>query len=171
MNHRLGAPRRSDISHDINERGEQMDTEHEFMEIAVSDHEVVEGTQDSLDLNLTEEGAQSVESGLQEAKGAARNEFAEHDGKLEHIQDENTGLERDINERERSGESDLNRTETSRTQIEVRQVVDHMERVLDSLREDLDFLRGEGTRTKDLREQSEQEQAALRSRLGMGGEK
>ena len=168
MSQRIGTPRRSDISHDIDEHGKQMDMEHEFLGTAVSDHEIVEGTLDSLDLNITEEGAQSVESGLQSAEGAARNEFTEHDGKLEHVQDESSGLETDINERERSGESDLNRTETSRTQVEVREVIDHMERVLDSLHEDLDFLRGEGTRTKELRDQSEQEQAALRSRLGMG---
>ncbi len=169
MSNRMGMPHRSDITQDIGDSEKRMDLENDFMETAVADHEVVEGTIYAIALDITEEGAQSVETELRSAEDAARSEFNDHDRELERVQGENTDIETDLKTRETSGEGDLKQTETSRTRVEVRNVIDHMERVIDALREDVEFLRTEGERTKDTREESEREQAALQARFGTGG--
>ena len=169
MRNRREAPRRSDIAREIDEHGEKMTEQEEFMETATSDAEEVRDTLDSVELDTTQDGAVEVEANLTAADNEAKTEFQGHDETLERVHDGSAEFEGDLGERETAGESNQERVEMARNSVEIRNVLDHVQRTLEAIKEDVAFLRENREHAETQREDSKRTMDELRARIAQRG--
>jgi hypothetical protein len=168
MSKKLEAPRRSEITEKIDESGELMDEQEDAADEAASDVETTERTLDDLDLGTTADGAEQVERHLQEAGDQASGEFSEHERELQDLHEDGADHERELDEREQGGESDLDRADDAKGELNSAEVLSRVEQAVEAIREDIAFLKEESERSRRNREESEQLLADLRDRLGLG---
>lgn len=165
----MDLPKRSDVKRRIDDDKERMVTKEHAMEEGADDIGTARDTLGALELDTTEEGALSVSDEIENAEREAHDFFDEREVELEEVHSESEEHGDELDTREASGESDLKRIESSDDALHLDATLDRFAKALESLTEDVEFLRDEAERNRVLREQSDLRRDALRARAEQKG--
>ena len=162
-------PTRGEVTDSVQKHGDEMTEKGGEMDITTSDVEVTRETMESLDLGGTVEGADEVESSIQEAEDVTVDIFEEQDAELEDIQSDTEEDEQELRERSDTSESDLGKVSDASGRIETHETVSELVKTKEGLLRDIEFLDENADRDREAREESERIQQELENRVRGGG--
>lgn len=160
------ALRRSDITERIDDSERSMSEAEDSVEETVDDGEIVERTEDAVDISTTEDGGQDVRRHLEDAGDAVNEAYDERDGRLEELQNESAEFKEDIGERAEAAETNERTVAESQKLMRVREAVEQIDRSLDVIREETSFLTENREAIDRLKEASVNRRKALQARHG-----
>lgn len=170
MRNKSDAPTRGDVSERVEKNKEQMDEKVNDLDLIATDAETVRGTLESLDLNGTSEGSDSVESAIEEAEEVTIEKFDEEDEALQEVHSDMEDFEGELQERTDSSESDSERVSEAVGQITTEETKGELEQAKSEICDDIDFLNEQNETAREAREENTQLQQEHRSRV-QGGKK
>ena len=162
-------PTRGEVTDSVQKCGDDMTEKGGEMDITTSDVEVTRETMESLDFGGTVEGADEVESSIQEAEDVTVDIFEEQDAELEDIQSDTEEDEQGLRERSDTSESDLGKVSDASGRIETQETVNELVKTKEGLLRDIEFLDENADQDRDSREESERIQQELENRVRGGG--
>ena len=165
MRKRNDVPTRNELTETIEKQEDDMSEKAEELETTVSDVETVRDTLDSLDFGGTAEGADEVETSIENAEDVTVEVFERQDEGLEEIQGDVEDYESELQGRHGSSESDLGKLSDASGHVETQETVNELVNSKEGLLRDIEFLSGQTDRAKEARDESERVQNELQGRL------
>jgi hypothetical protein len=162
-------PTRHELSDQIQEHDNGMETKEIDLDKIASDVETVRGTLENLDFSGTSEGAEEVERSIEAAEDVTVQEFDKEDEELEQLQSESQEFEDGIQDRRESSESDIGKITDAAVKIETKETVNQLEKAKEAALRDMEFLSEQIERARSAREKSNAAQEKLQSRVRAGG--
>ena len=161
-------PTHDEVEETVENHGEEMSEKAEELEVLTEDTETVRDTHEALDLEMTAEGAEELESLVDTAEDETVEIFDSEDSNLEDIQSEVEDYENELDERHDSAESDLGELSDASGQIETQETINVLADAKSAVLEDMDFLKENNQEEEDAREENEQIQQELKNRINSG---
>ena len=161
-------PTHNEVEETVENHGEEMSEKAEELEVLTEDTETVRDTHEALDLEMTAEGAEELESLVDTAEDETVENFDSEDSNLEDIQSEVEDYENELDERHDSAESDLGELSDASGQIETQETINVLADAKSAVLEDMDFLKENNQEEEDAREENEQIQQELKNRINSG---
>lgn len=165
MRKRSDLSSRGEINDNIDKHREDMSVKEDELEIVASDTETVRSTLENLDFGGTEEGADAVESAIEQAEHVTVDIFEQKDSDLEVIQSDTEGYKDELQGHSETAESDLGKISDAGSQVQTGETIEKLADARDNVTEDRDFLNDQVDRAREAREESEQRQQELESRV------
>ena len=148
---------------DIGEKDMQ-EKETDLDKIA-SDVERVRQTIAKLDFGGTAEGTEQLESSIETAEDVTGSVFDKENEELEQIQDKGKEYETEIEERETTSNSDLEKISSTSAKINTKETINELVNAKEAVLRDIDFLSEQIKRARDAREKSDATQRQLEERV------
>lgn len=161
-------PTHNDVEETVQEHDEKMDEKVDELEVYTEDTETVRETQESLELETTLEGAESVENDIDAAEDVTVEIFDREDDVLEELQDDTQEYADELQERHDTGESDLEKISDASGRTETPETVNKYADAKTSALEEMDFLKDNNEKAEEARQESEQAQQELENRINAG---
>lgn len=161
-------PTRSEIEENVEKHKETMSEHVDALEIYASDTETVRDTRDSLDLDITADGADQVLDSVDNAEDVTVDAFEQEDDNLDQTMDEAQDYVDELNERQDSGRDDLEKISDASGRIETSQTVDELAHAKASVMEDMDFLDENEKKAEEAHNETEQAKRELQQRINSG---
>ena len=161
-------PTRGEVSERVEKNKEQMDEKVNDLDLIATDAETVRGTLDSLALNGTSEGSDSVESAIEEAENVTVEKFDEEDEALQEVQSDMEDFEGELQERTDSSESDSEKVSEGIGQITTEETKGELEQAKSDICDDIEFLKEQDESAREAREENTQLQQEYRNRVQGG---
>lgn len=161
-------PTRNEIEGNVEKHKENMSEQVDELDICATDTETVRDTRDSLDVDITAEGAEQVLESIDNAEDVTVEEFEREDDNLEQIIDEVKEYTDELGEREDSAREDLEVVSDASSRIETQQTVDELAHTKAALMEDMDFLEDNEREAEDAHNETEQARRDLQQRINAG---
>jgi len=169
MRRKSDAPTRGEITEKIDTQKTDMSEKAEELDTIATDTETVRETLESLDFEGTSEGADEVESAIEQAEDVTVEIFDTEDENLEEIQSDSEEYEGELQERTDSSESDLDKISDAAGNIETQETVGELDNAEASVSSDIEFLNEQDETAREAREENERLQQEHRSRVQGGG--
>jgi len=169
MRRKSDAPTRGEITEKIDTQKTDMSEKAEELDTIATDTETVRETHESLDFEGTSEGADEVESAIEQAEDVTVEIFDTEDENLEEIQSDSEEYEGELQERTDSSESDLDKISDAAGNIETQETVGELDNAEASVSSDIEFLNEQDETAREAREENERLQQEHRSRVQGGG--
>ncbi|MCO6438484.1 MAG: hypothetical protein J5J06_15445 [Phycisphaerae bacterium] len=161
---------RGDITETVEKHDQEYKEKTEALERDAEDHRVESEVIDGMEAGGTSEGVEEVTASLQEAKETTEQEFADDGAALEQAQGEGEEFEGELKERTESDEGDLQKIGDARQQVHSDSATSRIEQAESETREDIEFLQGEEERSRQSRENAQQQHEQLKQIVqGTGG--
>jgi hypothetical protein len=168
MRRKGDTPTRSEVTETVEKHKDDMSEKVEELDTIATDTETVRDTLESLDFGGTSDGAEEVESAIDQAEDVTVEIFDREDENLEEIQGDTEEYEGELQERTDSSESDLDKVSDAAGKIETQETVGELENAKAAVSSDIEFLREQDETAKQAREENEQLQQNHRSRVQGG---
>jgi len=168
MRKRSDAPTRSEVTETVEKHKDDMSEKVEELDTIATDTETVRETLESLDFEGTSEGADEVESAIEQAEDVTVEIFDREDENLEEIQSGTEEYEGELQERTDSSESDLDKISDAGGRIETQEAVGKLGDAEAAVSSDIEFLNEQDETARQAREENEQLQQGHRSRVQGG---
>ena len=169
MRRKSDAPTRGEITEKIDTQKTDMSEKAEELDTIATDTETVRETLESLDFEGTSEGADEVESAIEQAEDVTVEIFDTEDENLEEIQSDAEEYEGELQERTDSSESDLDKISDAAGEIETQETVSELNNAEAAVSSDIEFLNEQDETAREAREENERLQQEHRSRVQGGG--
>jgi chromosome segregation ATPase len=130
-----------------------------------SDVEKVRQTITTLDFGGTAEGTEQLESSIEKAEDVTASVFDKENEELEQIQDKGKEYETEIEERETTSNSDLEKISSTSAKINTKETINELVNAKEAVLRDIDFLSEQIKRAKEAREKSDATQRQLEERV------
>ena len=168
MTKRSDLPTHSEIEETVEKNDDEMSEKIEELEVLTEDTETVRDARDALQLETSADGAEELESLVDAAEDETIEIFEGEDSNLEDIQTEAGDYASELDERHGSAESDLGELSDASGRIETSETVNRLADAKVSVLQEMDFLGDNNQKAEDAREESEQAQQELNSRINSG---
>ena len=162
-------PSRSEVKELLDKSKEDMREKETDLDKIACDVETVRKTLESLNFEGTAEGSEEIEGAIKGAEEVTETVFNGEDEKLDRIQQENEEHETGLETRSDSSEQDLRKIVDASAGIETRETVSELARTKELALQDIGFLKEQIERALRSREESEQAQKELQSRVRRRG--
>jgi len=162
-------PTRSEVDDNVEQHEKNMTEQLEALDIVTIDTEAVRDTIDALEISGTSDGADAVESAMDEAESVTVEIFDREDDNLEDMQNESEDCQSELQERSDTSLSDLGRISDASGRIETQETVSELSTAEAAVLEDIEFLNEEIEEENSARERAESEQQGLENRIHGGG--
>ena len=168
MRKRSDTPTRSEVAETVDKHKEDMSEKVEELDTIATDTETVRDTLEALDFEGTADGADEVETAIEQAEDVTVEIFDREDENLEEIQGDTEEYEGQLHERTDSSESDLDKVSDAAGKIETQEAVGELENAKAAVSSDIEFLQEQDETAKQAREENEQLQQEHRTRIQGG---
>ena len=168
MRKRRDLPSKRQVKERVDVSKKDMQEKETDLDKIASDVERVRETITNLDFGGTAEGTQQLESSIEKAKDVTASVFDKENDELEQIQHKGKEYETEIDKRETTSKSDLEKISSTSTKIETKETINELVNAKESILRDIDFLSGQIERAKDAREKSDAAQRQLEERVNRG---
>jgi hypothetical protein len=161
-------PTRSEIEDNVEKHKESMSEQVDELDIYATDTETVRDTRDSLDVDLTADGADQMLDSMDSAEDVTIDAFEREDDQLDQIMDEAQEYSDELNERQDSARDDLEKISDGSSRIETSETVNELAHAKAAVMEDMDFLDDNEKKAEDAQNETEQARKALQQRIDSG---
>ena len=168
MAKRTDLPTHSDVEETVQEHDEKMDEKVDELEVYTEDTETVRDTHEALELETTVEGSEAVETDIDAAEDVTVEIFDKEDDVLEGLQDDTQEYADELQERNDTGESDLEKISDASGRVDTHETINELANAKTSTLEEMDFLHDNNEKAEEAKEESEQAQQELQNRINAG---
>ena len=128
MGRRKDVTTRSEVTEKIESNKGQLEAKEIDLDKIAQDVETVRQTIEGLDFGGTAEGSDEVEGAIEGAKDVTRDVFDREDDSLDKMQDEAQEFEGEIQDHQRSAESDLGKISDASAKIDTKETITELEK-------------------------------------------
>jgi hypothetical protein len=168
MRKRRDLPSKRQVKERIDVSKKDMQEKETDLDKIASDVERVRETITKLDFGGTADGAQQLESSIEKAEDVTASVFDKENDELEQIQHKGKEYETEIDKRETTSKSDLEKISSTSTKIETKETINELVNAKEAVLREIDFLSSQIERAKDAREKSDAAQRQLEERVNRG---
>lgn len=168
MKKRRDLPSKRQVKERVDVSKRDMQEKETDLDKIASDVERVRETITKLDFGGTAEGSQQLESSIDKAEDVTASVFDKENDELEQIQHKGKEYETEIDKRETTSKSDLEKISSTSTKLETKETINEMVNAKEVILRDIDFLSSQIERAKDSREKSDAAQRQLEERVNQG---
>lgn len=168
MGKRRELPSQSQVKERIDISEKDMQVKETDLDKIASDVERVRQTITMLDFGGTAEGTEQLESSIEQAEDVTASVFDKENEELEQIQHKGKEYETEIEQRETTSNSDLEKISSTSAKIETTETINELLNAKEAVLRDIDFLSEQIKRARDAREKSDAAQRQLEERVSPG---
>ena len=152
MRKRRDLPSKRQVKERIDVSKKDMQEKETDLDKIASDVERVRETITKLDFGGTADGAQQLESSIEKAEDVTASVFDRENDELEQIQHKGKEYETEIDKRETTSKSDLEKISSTSTKIETKETINELVNTKEAVLREIDFLSSQIERAQDARE-------------------
>lgn len=165
MGKRRELPSQKQVNERIDIGKKDMQEKETDLDKIASDVEKVRQTITKLDFGGTAEGTEQLENSIEKAEDVTASVFDAENEKLEHIQHKGEEYETEIEKREATSKSDLEKISSTSAKINTKETINELVNAKEAVLRDIDFLAEQIKRAKETREKSDATQRQLEERV------
>jgi hypothetical protein len=168
MRKRRDLPSKRQVKERIDVSKKDMQEKETDLDKIASDVERVRETITKLDFGGTADGARQLESSIEKAEDVTASVFDKENDEREQIQHKGKEYETEIDKRETTSKSDLEKISSTSTKIETKETINELVNAKEAVLREIDFLSSQIERAQDAREKSDAAQRQLEERVNRG---
>jgi len=165
MRSKAGKRSRSDITENKEHLKRDMEGKEDEMEVPVEDHETVGDVMDAIEYGFTSEGGDEVEGALHDTQDATADVVEQEANELEQSHDESEGFEHELRDGSDLTTSDRDKVTDTRRKVKTDATQRGVERSLESIQQELDYLKEHFEGASEDRTESKRVEDGLRARV------